>query len=235
LLERRIEERRPLAYLLGEAWFYGLRFRVDESVLVPRSPLAELIAAGFRPWLKTETIGSALDLCTGSGCIAVAMACHLPGVPIDAADISAAALAVARRNVALHGMDDRVRLVRSDLFKSLHGRRYDLIVSNPPYVPETQLPDLPAEYRREPVLALAAGQDGLALVLRILAAAPAHLADDGMLICEVGESAGRLQRRLPFAEFTWLEFEHGGGGVFTIGREALVQLAETLAQPVAPA
>lgn len=234
LLQRRIGERRPLAYLLGEARFCGLRFLVDESVLVPRSPLGELIAAKFRPWLEPGSIRNALDMCTGSGCIAVAMACHLPDVRVDAADISGAALAIAERNVALHGVGGRVRLVRSDLFQRLRGRSYDLIVSNPPYVPKATLGNLPAEYSREPALGLAAGEDGLELVLRILAAAPAHLAPGGMLICEVGESAGRLLARLPSAAFTWLEFAHGGDGVFTIGRKALEQLAGALGRAPDP-
>lgn len=221
LLQRRIRERLPLAYLLGEAWFCGLRFEVTPDVLVPRSPIAELVTEGFAPWLPDRPAPRVLDLCTGGGCIAVATALALPSARVTGADLSEAALAVARRNAVLHGVDDRVRWVRSDLFASLRGEVYDLVVSNPPYVPRDTVAGLPPEFHAEPGLGLASGPDGLDAVLRILHAAPDHLASDGALVCEVGESADRLEAALPGAGFTWLEFEHGGDGVFVIDTGAL--------------
>jgi ribosomal protein L3 glutamine methyltransferase len=223
LMKRRIEEGQPLAYLLGEAWFCGLRFKVSPAVLVPRSPVAELIHRGFSPWVSKGRLSRVLDLCTGSGCIAVATAHYLPGVSVDAVDISAAALEIAVENAALHGLEDRIDLVRSDLFANLTGRCYDLIVSNPPYVPAADMDSLPSEYLAEPAAGLVAGDDGLDIVLQILRQAPGFLSPSGVLICEVGESQERLQRVLEKVPFTWLEFEHGGGGVFTIGRQELAQ------------
>jgi ribosomal protein L3 glutamine methyltransferase len=223
LLERRLSERKPLAYLLGEAWFCGLRFLINENVLVPRSPLAELIDRRFQPWVRPERIRRVLDLCTGSGCIGIAVAHKLPEVRVHAVDISEEALEVAANNVALHGLGDRVMLLKSDLFESLGGRRYDLIVSNPPYVSGDEIEAFPAEYSWEPRLGFHAEEEGLQIVLDILHKAPAHLEEGGILVCEVGEAADRLQARLPSLPLTWLEFEHGGGGVFTIDREALVR------------
>jgi ribosomal protein L3 glutamine methyltransferase len=223
LLERRIAERKPLAYLLGEAWFCGLRFHVNDDVLVPRSPLAELIGRQFAPWVRPGQVHKVLDLCTGSACIAVAVANHLPQVQVDAVDISEQALQVASLNVAEHGLSARVRVMKSDLFEALGSCRYDLIVSNPPYVSEHEVEALPEEYRWEPRLGFHADEDGLKIVLDILRQAPAFLEPGGVLVCEVGEAADRLQARLPGMPFTWLEFEHGGGGVFTIDREALVR------------
>ena len=223
LLERRTNEKRPLAYLLGEAWFCGLKFKVSEAVLVPRSPIAELIERQFAPWVKPGGLRRVLDLGTGSGCIAVAIARYLPAVEVDAADISVAALEVAASNIAMHQLDNRINLVRSDLFEDLRGRTYGLIVSNPPYVPAVSLEALPSEYQAEPATGLVAGGDGLDLVLKILRQAPGFLDEDGVLICEVGESEERLQETLRDLPFVWLEFEHGGGGVFTIGREELLQ------------
>lgn len=221
LLQRRIGERKPLAYLLGEAWFCGLRFKVDERVLVPRSPLAELIAAQFAPWLRAEGVRSALDLCTGSGCIAVAMAVHLPRVRVDAADISAAALEVTRENRALHRVEGRVELVLSDLYSALAGRRYDLVVANPPYVSAEDWEALPPEYHAEPRSGLVTGLHGLELPLKILLQTPEHLHEDGVLICEVGENAQLLAEALPTLPLTWLEFEHGGDGVLLVGKDTL--------------
>lgn len=221
LLARRIESRVPLAYLLGEAWFCGLPFEVNAAVLVPRSPIAELIERGFEPWVDPARMRRALDLCTGSGCIAIATAVHLPGLIIDASDLSREALAVAARNVARHDMGARVSLLHSDLFAALHARRYDLVVSNPPYVPRAGLAGLPQEYRAEPEMGLVSGADGLELPLRILADAPNYLEQGGVLVCEVGESAPVLQELLPRVPFTWLEFEHGGEGVFTMNRSEL--------------
>lgn len=224
LLTARCETRQPLAYLLGCAWFAGLEFEVNEHVLVPRSPLAELIVDQFRPWVDPARVGRVLDMCTGSGCIAIASAISLPAARVDAADISAEALEVAQRNVERHGLGNRVRLIRSDLFKSVPAARYDLMVANPPYVPENSVAGLPAEYRAEPGLGLASGDDGLDAVLSILLDAPEYLRDDGMLVCEVGESDERLATALPQTPFLWLEFEHGGSGVFILTREQL-QLA----------
>ncbi len=221
LLDERIASRRPLAYLLGEAWFCGLMFRVGPGALVPRSPIAELILNRFQPWLGTREPSLALDLCTGSGCIAVAMAHALPGLQVDASDISAAALDIAAQNVRMHGLESRVKLHEADLFAGLAEQRYDLIVTNPPYVPRAALNSLPDEYRAEPELGLVSGDDGLDLPLRILLEASAWLSADGLLFCEVGESDERLQATLETVPLTWIEFEHGGGGVFTIDRRQL--------------
>jgi len=229
LARARCETRKPLAYLTGSAFFAGLEFDVDEHVLVPRSPIAELIRDRFQPWIDPEQARAVLDLCTGSGCIAVATALHLGDVRVVASDISAPALAVAARNVRRHGVEGRVELIRSDLFEALSGRRFDLIVANPPYVPAAGVADLPAEYRAEPGLGLASGHDGLDAVLQILLDAPLHLGEDGVLICEVGESEQRLAGLLPGAPFLWLEFEHGGSGVFLLTRAQLEAVAPAVA------
>ena len=225
----RVNTRRPLAYLLGEAWFAGYRFEVDASVLVPRSPIAELIAAGYRPWVDPEALRRVLEIGTGSGCIAIATALSLPSCRVDATDVSDAALAVAARNVERHGVGDRVRLVRADAFDAPSLGRYDLIVSNPPYVDAHDMAARAAEFRHEPELGLAAGEDGLAIVRRILAGAADHLEPGGVLICEVGNSAEALQRDYADVPFTWLSFEHGGHGVFTITREQLNEHAPAIA------
>ena len=216
---------KPLAYLLGRARFAGLEFEVTPEVLVPRSPIAELILDGFRPWRdpnpRSGRLRRVLDLCTGGGCIAIAVAHYLPHTQVDAVDISRAALDVAARNVARHGVAERVRLVRSDLFQSLPPCRYDLILANPPYLPLGQLSELPPEYRSEPALGLGSGLDGLDAALQILARAPDYLTEDGILVCEVGESAGRLAAAVPSLPFLWLEFVHGGSGVFLLERGEL--------------
>ena len=222
LLERRIDSRQPLAYLLGEAWFCGMAFEAGPGALVPRSPLAELIVRQFQPWVDPDRVGLALDLCTGGGCIAAAMARHLPDARVVACDVSAEALALAARNLERHALAGRVELVHSDLFDALGGRRFDMVVSNPPYVPADTVSRLPAEYRAEPEIGLVSGTDGLDLPLRILLNAANYLEQDGVLFCEVGESAGRLQDLLEDVPFTWLEFERGGEGVFTLDRAALV-------------
>lgn len=228
LIERRIAERRPVAYLTGEAWFAGLKFRSDERALVPRSPIAELIQAGFSPWLDGREVGRALDLCTGSGCIGIAMAVYQLDWQVDLVDISDEALSLARENIAFHDVGDRVRARQSNLFAELAGERYDLIVSNPPYVTEQEFADLPPEYGHEPSLGLTAGHDGLDFALRILAAAPDHLNDDGVLIVEVGEAERALVERLPQVPFNWVEFNVGQMGVFVIDRADLVEHADAI-------
>lgn len=215
LVRRRVEERVPLAYLTGTAWFAGLRFAVDERVLIPRSPIAELIERRFEPWLDADRVGSILELCTGSGCIAIACCHAFPDAEVVATDLSPDALEVATENRALHGCDDQLALVQGDLYAGVHGR-YDLIVANPPYVDARDMADLPDEYRHEPELGLAAGDDGLDLVVRILAAAPDYLAEDGLLVVEVGNSDEALMALFPAVPFLWPDFEHGEGGVFVL-------------------
>ncbi|MDG4553301.1 MAG: 50S ribosomal protein L3 N(5)-glutamine methyltransferase [Candidatus Competibacter sp.] len=225
LLKRRIAERKPAAYLIQRAWFMGLPFYVDERVLVPRSPLAELIERHFAPWLPdSRAVGGVLDLGAGSGCIGIACAYAFPDARVDLADISAEALEVARRNVDEHGLEDQIEIIQSDLFSALKGRRYDLIVSNPPYVGLEELDGLPAEYRHEPRLGLVAGAEGLDVVLEILRQAADYLTRDGLLIVEVGNAQYALCEMLPDVPFTWLEFERGGQGVFLLNAAQLRRL-----------
>lgn len=230
LLEQRLSRGVPLAYLIGTAHFAGLEFESGPAALVPRSPIAELITEGFRPWVRPERLNRVLDLCTGSACIAIAIAHYLPSVQVDAADISQQALALAARNVARHRMEKRVMLLESDLFADLEPQRYDLIVANPPYVPRAVLAGMPPEYRAEPELGLVSGEDGLDATLRILLDAPAFLGEDGVLICEVGESEASLTSLLPGTPFLWLEFRHGGSGVFIVTRAELEAAASELSQ-----
>lgn len=222
LLARRITERCPLAYLTGEARFCGLDFIVSPQVLIPRSPLAELIPEQFSPWLTSNGTGRILDMCTGGGCIAIAMAVHMPDFTVDAIDISADALSVASQNVERHGLSERVRLIHSDLFSALDETAYDLIVSNPPYVSAAVFEQLPAEYRAEPSVGLICGEDGLDIVLKILDAAPGYLRQQGILIVEVGESAEALEEILPRVPFFWLDFDAGGDGVFLLEYDQLI-------------
>lgn len=217
LLARRIDERLPVPYLVGEAWFCGLPFAVDRRVLIPRSPIAELIESGFEPWLQPGQPGAVLDLGTGSGCLAIACAVLLGDVRVDAVDLDADALAVAADNCRRHDCGDRVRLYQGDLYAALPpGRCYDLIVSNPPYVDREDMTDLPAEYRWEPEQALAAGDDGLDVVRRILHGAAERLRPEGILVVEVGNSADAVERLWPDLPFVWLEFQRGGHGVFLL-------------------
>jgi len=229
LVQERCSGRAPLAYLLGSAWFAGLEFEVDHNVLVPRSPLAELVLDQYRPWVNPARVKRVLDMCTGSGCIAVASAVHLPGARVDAADISQSALRLARRNVERHELENRVTLLVSDLFEAVPAAKYDLIVTNPPYVPARSLAELPQEYRAEPGLGLASGEDGLDAVLSILLDAPRFLGEDGVLVCEVGESEDRLAKALPSVPFIWLEFAQGGSGVFVLTKEPLAAAGDELA------
>jgi ribosomal protein L3 glutamine methyltransferase len=221
LLRRRVAERMPTAYLLGEAWFAGLRFRVDPSVLIPRSPIAELIAAYCEPWLDGREPRRILDLCCGSGCIGIAAALAWPRAEVDLSDISPAALELAHENVALHGLEERVRVIESDLFEALAGEVYDLILTNPPYVDQAEMAALPAEFLHEPRLGLAAGADGLDIARRIIAAAPEHLGEKGLLVLEVGHSADALERAFPELPFLWPDFTHGGHGVALIHADEL--------------
>ena len=221
LFERRIKERIPACYLTGEAWFAGLSFKCDRRALVPRSPIAELIEAGFEPWLGGRPVKRVLDLCTGSGCIAIAIAHYHPDWQLDAADISEDALTLAQENIA-HLQTPNVRLLHSDLFRSLQGEVYDLIVTNPPYVTHAETDALPKEYAHEPESGLRAGADGLDLALEILRDAPAHLPEHGLLICEVGESERHLVKLLPEVPFVWIEFKVGQMGVFVIEREDIL-------------
>ncbi len=223
LLRQRIESRKPLAYLLHEAWFAGQRFYVDERVIVPRSHLAEFIVDRFHPWIEPGRVRRALDLCTGSGCIAVALAQAFPQAVVDAADIDPDALAVARINVEAHGLQTRIRLVQSDLFAGLAGERYDLIVTNPPYVDATDMAELPVEYRHEPAIALASGEHGLDAIIRILAQAPGHLNPHGLLAAEVGNSCTALQAAFPSVPFTWLATVTGDESVFVLSAEELAR------------
>lgn len=222
LLERRVNERLPSAYLTGRTWFAGLEMRCGPGVLVPRSPLAELIVERFHPFLEASRLHRIVDIGTGSGCIAIACAHYLPHAQVDAADISPAALERATENITLHGLESRVRTVLSDHYAGLAGQRYDLIISNPPYVPAAEAASLPAEYLHEPAIGLASGEDGLDSARALLAGAVAHLNPGGALLVEVGDSDEAVAAAWPDLPFLWLEFEHGGGGVFLITREELL-------------
>jgi ribosomal protein L3 glutamine methyltransferase len=221
LLARRVRERQPAVYLTGTIWFAGIPIRIDRRALVPRSPIAELIERRFEPWAEPHRVRRILDLGTGSGCIAIACARFFPRARVDASDVSDEALALARENVRRLRLSRRIELVPSDHFSALQGRRYDIIVSNPPYVGQREMKSLPPEYRHEPQMALAAGRDGLDSVRVILREAASHLQPGGILVVEVGNTETVLRRRYPRAPFLWLEFERGGGGVFLLTREQL--------------
>lgn len=223
LVEARINTRKPLAYLLNEAWFAGLRFYVDERVLIPRSLIGDFLPEQLQPYVEPARVRRILDLCTGSGCIAIAAAHYFPEARVDAADISVDALAVARRNVEDHQLGDRVELVQSDLFANLASRTYDLILTNPPYVDADDMASLPQEFRHEPELALASGESGLDAILKILAAAPEHLNPGGVLVAEVGNSCVPLQQRFAEIPFVWLTSASGDESVFLLTREELLR------------
>jgi ribosomal protein L3 glutamine methyltransferase len=219
LIERRIVERKPSAYLTHEALFAGLPFYVDERVLVPRSPIAELIAERFAPWVDEEQVLSIIDLCTGSGCIAIACAYAFPEATVDAVDLSAEALAVAAINVDKHDLNEQVQLIASDLFAAVPKKPYDIIVSNPPYVSLAEWQALPPEFHAEPAMGFKGGDNGLDLVIKILVQSQDYLADNGILVVEVGSSAETLQTLFADVPFHWLEFERGGDGVFLLTAE----------------
>lgn len=231
LIKRRIEERVPTAYLLGEAWFCGMSFIVDERVLIPRSPIGELIEKRFEPWLPAEP-ARILDLCTGSGCIGIACADVFPNAEVVLADLSFEALEVANQNIERHGLEERVYGVQGDGFSGLPGQRFDLIVSNPPYVDAEDFADMPEEYHHEPELGLACGDDGLDLVRRMLAEAADHLNEKGLLIVEVGNSQVHVQELYPEVDFAWLEFARGGHGVFMLTAEQCRQHQRVFASRV---
>ncbi len=222
LLQVRIEQRVPAAYLTQHAFFAGLPFYVDERVLVPRSPIAELIVQQFGAWFAVNPPARILDLCTGSGCIAIACAHYMPDAEVDAVDISEDALMVADLNISQHQLEDRVFPILSDGYDALPGQQYDLIVTNPPYVDAEDMADLPEEYHHEPELGLASGVDGLALTMRILREAADHLTDQGVLVCEVGNSMVALTERLPAVPFNWIQFKNGGIGVFALTKAQLL-------------
>ena len=232
LIRRRIEERKPAAYLTGRMWFCGHEFEVDERVLVPRSPIGELINDRFAPWLDPARVRSVLDIATGSGCIAIATALALPEVRVDATDISPAALEVARENAARHGVAERVHFHLADLFPP-GGGRYDLVLSNPPYVPQWEFDALPGEYRHEPALGLVAGVDGLDVVRRLLEGLPARLAATGTFIMDTGATWETVARAFPDWPFTWVEMRHGGDGISVLPARDLPARPATRAVPPA--
>jgi ribosomal protein L3 glutamine methyltransferase len=219
----RIKTHKPAAYILSEAWFAGLPFYINEQVLVPRSPIAELINEGFTPWCNNTEIQNILDIGTGSGCIAVAAALEFYQAEVDATDISVDALAVAAKNIASYGLQHRVRLIESNLFQNLADKKYDLIIANPPYVGDSEMATLPEEYRYEPAIGLHGGMDGLDIVKQILDRAADHLTEKGILVVEVGNSQDALIRQYPHVPFLWLDFEHGGDGVFLFSRDELLK------------
>ena len=220
-LEKRINQRVPVPYLIKEAYFCDLPFYVDERVLIPRSPIAELINSQFSPWIDAEEVDHILDLCTGSGCIAIACCYAFPEAQVDAVDISCEALAVAAINREQLGVEEQLTLIESDCFNNVPPKKYDLIVSNPPYVGKAEMQTLPDEFRHEPVLALETSNNGLAIVEKILKNAHAYLSDQGILVVEVGNSEEALCEAYPLVPFTWLEMSHGGRGIFLLTKQQL--------------
>ncbi|MBE9567655.1 MAG: 50S ribosomal protein L3 N(5)-glutamine methyltransferase [Proteobacteria bacterium] len=224
LFQQRIEQHKPAAYITNEAWFSGLSFFVDERVLIPRSPIAELIQQQFSFWIDPQQVDSILDLCTGSGCIAIACAYAFEHASVDASDISPDALAVAEINRRDHGLEERLNLIESTIFENIPAKRYDIIVSNPPYVTEAEMAALPVEFDFEPgSLALAAGVTGMDIVLPMLIQAADYLSEHGILVVEVGYSQNELEQLLPGVPFFWVDFEYGGEGVFVLTAEQVVE------------
>ncbi len=221
IVEQRIDTRKPAAYLLNRAWFYGLPFYVNEHVLVPRSPIAELIETQFQPWIEVSKVKQILDLGTGSGCIAIATAYAFPDAEVDAVDIDENTLLVAKKNIQAHGMENRVSAFKSDLFSKVTKQNYDIIISNPPYVSDEEMKSLPEEYQYEPRHGLRADDQGLALVHTILQESVNHLSSNGILITEVGFNEENLVKAYPEIPFFWFEFERGGQGVFMLNKEQL--------------
>lgn len=230
LIVQRIQQRIPVPYLTNTAWFAGMSFYVDQRVLIPRSPFAELIEQRFEAWLHQRQPQHILDMCTGSGCIAIVLAETFKEAEVDAVDLSADALAVAEINIQRHGMANKVIPILSDLFDGVGQQRYDLIVCNPPYVDGEDMDNLPEEYRHEPAMALAAGTDGLQLVRRLLAQAADHLTDNGWLFVEVGNSMIHMQQQMAFLPVEWVELDNGGHGIFAIDKHTLIQHASALAE-----
>ena len=222
LIHKRVNEHVPVPYLTHKAWFCGLPFYVDERVLIPRSPLAETICNYFEPWIDPETVTDVLDLCTGSGCIAIASAHAFENAKIDAVDLSQEALDVAKINVEQHNLTNQVRLLQGDLFHPVGEKQYDIIVSNPPYVGQEEMQSLPTEFEHEPTMALVSGDLGLDIVDQILKQAARHLKDNGILIVEVGNTWQIMEEHYPNLPFVWLEFEMGGEGVFMLNKEDLL-------------
>ena len=221
IITERVETRKPAAYITQEGWFAGLHFYIDERVLVPRSPIAELVENQFEPWVDPDAVSDILDLCTGSGCIGISCAYAFPNATIQISDISSDALAVAEVNIKKHDVASRVTAIKSDLFSNLGTKRYDIIVSNPPYVDEEDMRALTDEFKHEPALGLASGNDGLDITKIILIEAAKHLYPEGILIVEVGNSQYQLTERYPDIPFQWIEFERGGDGVFILTAEQL--------------
>jgi ribosomal protein L3 glutamine methyltransferase len=230
ILQQRVKSRQPVAYITRESWFCGLKFYVDERVLVPRSPIAELIANHFEPWIDSDRVHKILDLCTGSGCIAIASQYMFEEAEVFASDISLDALEVARINCREHNLDDILTLYQSDLFDSIPAQQFDVIVSNPPYVDAEDMADLSAEFLFEPSVGLAAGDDGLVIVDRILADAGNYLSEQGVLFIEVGNSQQAMMRKYEFLPITWIDFEFGGTGVCCIQQNDLKQQQSKIEQ-----
>lgn len=228
LVAKRIAERIPAPYLTGEAWFCGLPFNVDKRVIIPRSPIGQLIAEGFSPWLA-EPPSTLLDLCCGSGCIGIASAMAFDSAQVVLSDLSSDALAVAQSNIERHQLAERVSLNQGDLFAGLQAQQFDLILCNPPYVDASDFATMPAEFGHEPVMALVSGDDGLDFTRRLLREAPNYLTERGLLICEVGNSSVALDAAFPNLPLTWLEFAEGDGGVFVVDRQQLLEHRDLLA------
>ncbi|MCV2402809.1 50S ribosomal protein L3 N(5)-glutamine methyltransferase [Marinomonas sp. C2222] len=225
LVDTRIKKREPLPYLLGKAWFMGLPFKVTKDTLIPRSPIIALLEAEFSPWLSHYPL-NILDMCTGSGCLGIAAALVFDDANVDLTDISESALEVANENIITHQVEDRVQAIHSDMFKGLDGKQYDLIICNPPYVDADDFNSAPAEFHREPELALTSGEDGLTFTHEFLSQVAHYLHDDGILVYEVGNTEIALQAAYPDTPFMWVELENGGNGVFVLNKEQLVELLQ---------